>query len=370
MTTTYTTGTISVSNGSTTVTGVGTNWIAGGILPGDDFRAAGLTVEIASVNSATSITLARAWPGGGQASANYSIRLIDAGERSLVALNQIVGALGSGNLTSLAGLEGAANKMPYFTGLGTLALADLTPAARALLARTTIEQSSPSDATAGRVLLNRAHGLGETSSILSPASLDTVTTTGFHRYASTTTGAPSSAGVVLHMTRLASSGASGFLQIAFGVSSQIFVRHLTDTVGPVWSAWTEITTRANLVGTVSQSGGVPTGAVIERGSNANGDYVRFADGTQICWHTLTVNLAINVAYLGGFRSGGQNWTFPAEFLSASAPKLVAMPNAASAFGAASHSAPNATSGPWAVTAVTTQAAANRTVDLIATGRWF
>jgi len=96
MTTTYDTGTISVSNGSTTVTGVGTNWVAGGILPGDDFRAAGLTVEIAAVNSATSITLARAWPGGGQTSANYSVRLIDAGERSLKALNDIVAALGSG----------------------------------------------------------------------------------------------------------------------------------------------------------------------------------------------------------------------------------------------------------------------------------
>lgn len=42
-----------------------------------------------------------------------------------------------------------------------------------------------------------------------------------------------------------------------------------------------------LVGTVSQSGGVPTGAVIERGSNANGGYVRFADGTQICWQYLS-----------------------------------------------------------------------------------
>jgi len=37
----------------------------------------------------------------------------------------------------------------------------------------------------------------------------------------------------------------------------------------------------NVIGTVSQSGGVPTGAIIERGSNANGEYVRLADGTQI-----------------------------------------------------------------------------------------
>lgn len=43
---------------------------------------------------------------------------------------------------------------------------------------------------------------------------------------------------------------------------------------------------AAIVGTVSQSSGVPTGAIVEKGSNANGDYVRFADGTQICWRTF------------------------------------------------------------------------------------
>lgn len=38
----------------------------------------------------------------------------------------------------------------------------------------------------------------------------------------------------------------------------------------------------NILGTVAQSGGIPTGAIIEHGSNANGDYVKFADGTMIC----------------------------------------------------------------------------------------
>ncbi len=38
----------------------------------------------------------------------------------------------------------------------------------------------------------------------------------------------------------------------------------------------------NLLGQVSETAGVPTGAVIERGANANGTYIRFADGTQIC----------------------------------------------------------------------------------------
>lgn len=55
--------------------------------------------------------------------------------------------------------------------------------------------------------------------------------------------------------------------------------------------------RDSILGTVSQSGGVPTGAIIERGSNANGEYVRFADGTQICTaregggYTANVNVA-------------------------------------------------------------------------------
>lgn len=62
----------------------------------------------------------------------------------------------------------------------------------------------------------------------------------------------------------------------------------------------------NLVGTVSQSGGIPTGAVVERGSNANGEYVRFADGTQICASLRTATT--NPDFLSVV------WTFPANFI--------------------------------------------------------
>lgn len=44
----------------------------------------------------------------------------------------------------------------------------------------------------------------------------------------------------------------------------------------------------NLLGSVSESGGVPTGAVIEQGQNANGIFTRFADGTQICGFRVVV----------------------------------------------------------------------------------
>lgn len=58
-----------------------------------------------------------------------------------------------------------------------------------------------------------------------------------------------------------------------------------------------------LVGTVSESGGIPTGAVVERGNNANGAYVRFADGTQICLIVSTFTVVAQVT-----------WTFPASFV--------------------------------------------------------
>lgn len=51
---------------------------------------------------------------------------------------------------------------------------------------------------------------------------------------------------------------------------------------------------------------------IERGSNANGDYVRFADGTQICTHLLACTAA-NVASGALWISEQEDWTFPVAF---------------------------------------------------------
>lgn len=44
----------------------------------------------------------------------------------------------------------------------------------------------------------------------------------------------------------------------------------------------------------------------ESGSNPNGEYIRFDDGTQICWHTLTFTL-------NNQPGTTVTWTFPAAF---------------------------------------------------------
>ncbi len=84
-----------------------------------------------------------------------------------------------------------------------------------------------------------------------------------------------------------------------------------------WSAWAEVFTQASAVGAVSHSGGMPTGALIEQGGNANGEYIRFADGTQICW-------AYGLAEFGTASALVSTITFPAAFVARPAVQLTPM----------------------------------------------
>lgn len=61
-----------------------------------------------------------------------------------------------------------------------------------------------------------------------------------------------------------------------------------------------------------------SGAIIERGSNANGSYIKFADGTLICTYNATVtDQAITTAY-GTLFTGTRTWTFPHVFVGTTA----------------------------------------------------
>jgi hypothetical protein len=88
--------------------------------------------------------------------------------------------------------------------------------------------------------------------------------------------------------------------------------------------------RGNILGGVSQTGGLPTGAMIEQGSNANGTYVRFADGTQICWVT-EVNMGSIIAAGDGswatpYRTNPISLIWPAAFAAYPAVSCVASQN--------------------------------------------
>lgn len=106
--------------------------------------------------------------------------------------------------------------------------------------------------------------------------------------------------------------------------------------------------------------------ITESGSNANGNYIRFDDGTQLCWHVKTDDIAIATAFLGGFSSANILWTFPANFISGASVQMT--PNSA-AFSIISGSNNPTTGANYRYTSITTQTSASRQIFLFAIGRW-
>lgn len=120
----------------------------------------------------------------------------------------------------------------------------------------------------------------------------------------------------------------------------------------------------NVLGAVSLSGGAPTGGLIERGSNANGEYVKFADGTMICTGVVAVNLSIALAQTTA--------SFAASF--SSPPKTTLAGTSFTTSGTTSAALEGLRANPPSSSSVRVQAGvstAGSTLDVeyIAIGRW-
>ncbi|MCL6285251.1 pyocin knob domain-containing protein [Ruegeria sp. 2012CJ41-6] len=191
----------------------------------------------------------------------------------------------------------------------------------------TAVQSGATDGTGGRLMTTGAFGLGGTAIPLTAADdLNALEATGFYYNPAsgnvTGNNYPiTSAGALLNLRRSATNRVQMFTSHA-GTSGAEGLRSFTRSFGTNgWSPWVETFHQGTLLGPVSQSGGLPTGRVIERGGNANGDYVRFADGTQICTNTITVGSIIaNGAgtHTAPYFSDLKNWIYPASFAAAPA----------------------------------------------------
>ena len=130
----------------------------------------------------------------------------------------------------------------------------------------------------------------------------------------------------------------------------------------------QVFSRDNVVGTVSQTGGVPTGAVVESGSNANGSYTRWADGTQICTvetDTLVCDVAVGAVY----SSTSTTVSWPVSFVSPG-PSLAT--SASRVLGSIAHWAGSCSANNTQVTVrlLTAVSGASGTVRVTAMGRWF
>lgn len=238
-------------------------------------------------------------------------------------------------LAAINPLVPAANRVPVYTGPSS---AGLLPV-----------QASPTDATPGALMGVGAFGLG--ALIIVPSQdVNTLTNFGFF-YVTGSTNAPyqngwltvrpisgaycvqefisESTGIIYTRALIASTWQGWKIAAGGGVNSDITSLTGLTTALSVAQGGTGVTTMASLlsalitsgayaksnaVGTVSQAAGIPTGALMEYGSNANGQFWKFACGTMICTFRGTATLGLSVQYVGTMYYTSISWTFPSAFV--------------------------------------------------------
>lgn len=113
---------------------------------------------------------------------------------------------------------------------------------------------------------------------------------------------------------------------------------------------------------------VGSAPIVESGVNANGTYIKFADGTMICRITSLITLDINTAD-GSIFYGATSWTFPATFYAAPTVPAAAFAAASASLWGGATGATNTTSTALGVFGATSVTAGSVTVHAIAVGRW-
>lgn len=275
----YKTGTVAVTNGQTAVTGTGTKFATNARV-GDGFNGPdGNWYEVTNIASETVIAIFPAYQGTTESSSsNYMIAPLqgynkESADRlraitdSLTVVTSVAGKTGNVILNSSdVGLSNVDNTSDLEKPLSTAALNEINQLKTGKKDNFTIlpvNQGGTGGVTAqeARVGISAAKS-GDNSDITSITGLTTALSV-----AQGGTGVKSTPAL---LTSLESSGAYS---------------------------------KANIVGAVSQSGGVPTGAIVESGSNASGQYTKWADGTYHATRTETIVQALNSTIGGLFWRG-------------------------------------------------------------------
>lgn len=209
------------------------------------------------------------------------------------------------------------------------------------------------DTTPGKLMVNGTHGLGNASMRLDDAD-DAGGRTTFFALQSGSNHAPSSASTWMGVN---------FYRGFSNTDAQLMVRAsdppeavIRGHDGSAFTDWADMYHTANIVGDVDESGGAPTGAIIEEGSNSDGRYVRFADGTQIAY----------IHDLDGDASGVVTWDFPADFASAPTVTATALSTLARIVTVSGITDTSADIRGWLANGT----AEDVTTQVTATGRWF
>ncbi|WP_025804573.1 hypothetical protein [Pseudomonas chlororaphis] len=326
-------GTVAVTNGSTTVTGTGTNFAASTRV-GDAFIGPdGRSYELANVASATVISLGSPYLGSTASGASYAVMPVNGYQKVLAdtvrdwtnLYGPKMAALGTtGNYEILPvgkGGTGGSNQTDARAGLGlgSVAIESTVPVAKGGTGGTDQATARAGLGLGTAAVLNTGSAVGSALRVgdfglgsfgVSATALNSITTHLNFTTDGATTGVPVGQGT-------ADGQGTGFhLQhdnpgFAHQRWNQLGTWRLFERPknNGTWREWVELYHSRSAVGTVSQASGVPTGALIERGINSNGYYLKFADGTMICGaenRPGTFDNPTNINY---------PWTYPIPFTS-------------------------------------------------------
>lgn len=358
----YNTGTVTATLNSGTVTGVGTAFISN-IRVGDGITIAGSTSvhEVTNIASETSLTISPVYPGTTGSGKTYSIIPVQGYVKD-----------SADQLRSLIGQFGAT-----ITGLGTSSTLNATVTQNAGTGAINLPTASVVRVGEGVYAARANFGLYESAAAV---NVDTLPSGSAGLYGTTTSGTkPPNTGLGFWWieTQQTYTGSSRYQRaVSYGGSStsgpnlkpRQWMR-ISNQPGSAWGPWAEFYSTENLVGTVSQTSGTPTGAVIETGTTANGRYTKFADGTMFC---QLQGAAVTLANASNLMC---QWTYPAAFAAIPTVQVnwvgtLGTARVINTVSAYSRTTTGATCSALSQGAFIASDATNNYVDLMAIGRWY
>ncbi len=304
---------VSVTNGATVVSvnagdDISLAQAAGGLIIGTQ-PAVEIKRTFLDGSNNKKIELLKPWPYGSQTN-QPAVAFPTDGD--LAAATSVLKQLIDGfTLATQADAEGGAEATRPMTALRVKQAMDkLLGTASKLTATTAFNDSTP-----GRALRVGDFGVGGSGIFIADANA--ITVSGIYSTAASWVGSVHSGvdganqGYIQHYDW----GGGYALQRFTDVNGQFHSRERRKNAG-VWDPiWQVVYSSANAVGPIAFSGGANTGAIIERGGNANGEYVKFADGTMICTFARGAPLSVNpYGAISGLYAGSFSWTFPVAFV--------------------------------------------------------
>lgn len=363
----YRTGTVAITAGQNTVTGTGTNFSANARV-GDAFQGPdGRWYEVTNIASSKVLSILPVYQGETVAAGSYGLAPMQGYvKESADRLRAITDGMESIEADVEAAHQSALDAEASASAAGVSAdqtSQDRTAAQAAAGSAQASEQAAAGSSTSADQSAQEAMGYrnsAQTSASQASASADAA--------AASAAAAAESEHNVSHK---ANSGANSDITSLSGLTTPLSVNQGGTGGGSAAAARASLGLKsaalADVLGLVAQIGGVPTGALLEYASNANGEVWKFASGQMICTANL-LSTANAVTSLGSlFTTGQNNWVFPAAF--SAPPNLVGMANGSHGIIAGHPTETTASTGVWqGLTSYSVSARIQ--ARLVAFGRWF